>query len=197
LTTVFTLEALLKIIAFGFANCGSRSYIRSLWNQLDFIIVVISLISLVLPTNNLSSIKVVRLMKVLRPLRVISKNEGLKISIKALGVALPGIIDVIVVLFIFIFICGVIGVNYFKGRFFDCDYAIFETEGSPINVLGYQIETKWDCINSGAEWKNSFINFDSITDAMQTFFILSTAVGWSDIMYQAATIKGLDLVHSQ
>jgi Ion transport protein len=31
---------------------------------------------------------------------------------------------------------------------------------------------------------------------MQAFFIISTAVGWSDIMYQAASIRGLDLAHS-
>lgn len=154
LTSIFALEAAVKIIAFGFAKCGSRSYIRSLWNQLDFVIVIISIVSTMLPTSNLQAIKIVRLMKVLRPLRVISRNEGLKISIRALGVALPGIFDVIVVLFIFIFICGVIGVNYFKGRFFDCDYSIFETEGDPMNSLGYQIDTKWDCVNSGAEWKN-------------------------------------------
>ena len=42
LTVVFSLEMLLKIIAFGFLNCGSTSYLRSIWNILDMIIVIIS-----------------------------------------------------------------------------------------------------------------------------------------------------------
>jgi voltage-dependent calcium channel T type alpha-1G len=120
LTVIFMAEAIMKIIAYGFVFCGSTSYIRSSWNALDLTIVVISVTSLMLPTTNLNSIKVIRLMKILRPLRVISRNQGLKISIRTLGVALPGIFNVILVTFLFLFICGIIGVNYFKGRLYDC-----------------------------------------------------------------------------
>lgn len=42
LTAIFIIEAILKIIANGFVNCGSKSYIRSMWNTLDFFIVGIS-----------------------------------------------------------------------------------------------------------------------------------------------------------
>ena len=42
LTTIFGLEAVLKIIAFGFLRCGSTSYIKNSWNTLDFIIASIS-----------------------------------------------------------------------------------------------------------------------------------------------------------
>lgn len=74
LTLIFIAEAGMKIIAYGFALCGSTSYIRSSWNALDLGIVIISMTSLMLPTTNLNSIKVIRLMKILRPLRVISRN---------------------------------------------------------------------------------------------------------------------------
>lgn len=131
MTIIFIAEAGLKIITYGFAFCGSTSYIRNSWNILDLGIVIISVASLMLPTTNLNSIKAIRLMKILRPLRVISRNQGLKISIRTLGVALPGIINVILVTIIFLFICGIIGVNYFKGRFFDCE--------SDFEVLGYAL----------------------------------------------------------
>jgi hypothetical protein len=45
MTTVFFLEMLTKIIAFGFMFCGENSYIRNGWNILDFIIVAASLFS--------------------------------------------------------------------------------------------------------------------------------------------------------
>ena len=58
---------------------------------MDFIVVTITLISYFVQTRNLNSIKLLRLLKVLRPLRAISKNESLKVSIKALGIAISGI----------------------------------------------------------------------------------------------------------
>ena len=45
-TIIFSLEAILKIIAFGFTLNGKTSYLRNLWNMLDFIIVILSIISL-------------------------------------------------------------------------------------------------------------------------------------------------------
>ena len=44
LTFVFTLEAVMKILADGFIMCGSKSYIRSPWNILDFLVVLFSVI---------------------------------------------------------------------------------------------------------------------------------------------------------
>ena len=45
-TTIFTIEAVLKIIAHGFILNGKKSYLRNSWNILDFIIVVSALLSL-------------------------------------------------------------------------------------------------------------------------------------------------------
>ena len=42
-------------------------------------------------------------------------------------------------------------------------------------------------------WKNSFLNYDNIFSAMQAFFIICTTVSWSELMYQAAYIRGPDL----
>ena len=53
----------------------------------------------------------------------------------------------IAVLFFLIF--AIIGVNFFKGIFYYCEYAhIKEMSGFDVNSL----DTKWDCINIGAEW---------------------------------------------
>ena len=144
LTAIFSVEATLKLVAFGFAFCGSTSYIRNSWNILDFFVVIITLISYFVQTRNLNSIKSLRLLKVLRPLRAISKNESLKVSIKALGIAISGIITIMIVCLLFYFVFGIISVNYFRGQFYDCDE----------DFMGERPDTKWECLNHGGIWKN-------------------------------------------
>lgn len=91
--------------------------------MIDFVIVIVSVISLAFNSANLNVIKVLRLLRVIRPLRVISRNDGLKVSIMSLGIALPGIINVMIVSLLFYLIFGVIGINYMKGKFYTCNIA--------------------------------------------------------------------------
>ena len=42
ISVIFTVEALLKITAYGFLFNGPKSYFRVFWNWLDFIIVIFS-----------------------------------------------------------------------------------------------------------------------------------------------------------
>lgn len=46
-TALFTIELILKVIVLGFLMNGPESYIRNAWNQMDFVIVAISLISII------------------------------------------------------------------------------------------------------------------------------------------------------
>jgi voltage-dependent calcium channel L type alpha-1D len=71
-STVFFLECFLKIIAYGFMM-HKGSYLRSSWNQLDFFIVVVSLLSL-FDFGPGSGLKAFRTVRVLRPLRMIGRN---------------------------------------------------------------------------------------------------------------------------
>lgn len=150
LTAVFTIEAVFKIVTFGFLFNKSKSYMRNTWNIMDSVVVVVSIISLAMQSNKIKTVKILRLLRVLRPLRVISRNKGLKIGIQALFKALPNIFNVIVVSLLFFIIFAIIGVNYFKGSFFYCqsgDDLIFDVERL--------VETKWDCFNFGGAWLNA------------------------------------------
>ena len=79
-TGIFTIEAMLKIIALGFLLNGKRSYLRDSWNILDFTIVVSGLIT-ISGQSNIGFFKVLRIMRVLRPLRLITRVKGLKLVI--------------------------------------------------------------------------------------------------------------------
>ena len=80
MTSIFCLEALLKIIALGFILNGPKSYLFDAWNVLDFMIVAFSVVSLSIDTD-LSFIKVLRVARILRPLRLIQHSEGLRVAI--------------------------------------------------------------------------------------------------------------------
>jgi hypothetical protein len=58
--------------------------------------------------------------KVLRVLRLIGRNEGLKIAVKSLLMGLPNILNVAVIMFLFFLVFGVIAVSQFKGRLYSC-----------------------------------------------------------------------------
>ena len=57
MTTIIIFEALIKIVALGFAFNGKESYLRSVWNKLDFAIALIS-ISTFFNLDNFSALKV-------------------------------------------------------------------------------------------------------------------------------------------
>lgn len=73
-TSLFSLEAAIKILLFGFIFNGSKSYIRLPWNALDFFVIVVSVISYLPLGANLQFYKAMRMLRILRPLRMIQRN---------------------------------------------------------------------------------------------------------------------------
>lgn len=67
----FGVEFLFKIIAYGFVM-EENAYLRESWNILDFIIVVCSFIDISIASIDLGFVKILRLLRTLRPLRLIS-----------------------------------------------------------------------------------------------------------------------------
>ena len=82
-TWLFFAECIIKILALGFVMDGG-AYLRDSWSQLDFFIVVTSMIDLSLGDINLPFIKILRLLRALRPLRVVSHSKSLRLIVSAL-----------------------------------------------------------------------------------------------------------------
>ena len=73
--SLFCLEAILKIIAYGFV-LDQNTYLRDPWNWIDFIIVVAGIINLIFKINsNLLSLQVFRLLK---PLKTMTYSPNLR-----------------------------------------------------------------------------------------------------------------------
>lgn len=72
MTVLFFIEMALKICAHGFVLMP-KAYLRSAWNILDFVVVVISMIQLVTnDSGNLESLRSLRTLRALRPLRYLN-----------------------------------------------------------------------------------------------------------------------------
>ncbi|XP_014902591.1 sodium channel protein type 2 subunit alpha-like isoform X2 [Poecilia latipinna] len=180
-TFIFILEMLLKWMAYGFAK-----YFTNAWCWLDFLIVDVSLVSLVanaLEYSELGPIKSLRTLRALRPLRALSRFEGMRVVVNALMGAIPSIFNVLLVCLIFWLIFSIMGVNLFAGKFYFCEN---NTTGQPF--LPAEVKNETECKEKekeGAVWKNVKVNFDNVAMGYLALLQVATFKGWMDIMYAA------------
>ncbi|XP_071396118.1 sodium channel, voltage-gated, type I like, alpha b isoform X9 [Centroberyx affinis] len=187
-TYVFILEMLLKWVAYGFVK-----YFTNAWCWLDFLIVDVSLVSLVanaLGYSELSAIKSLRTLRALRPLRALSRFEGMRVVVNALLGAIPSIMNVLLVCLIFWLIFSIMGVNLFAGKYYHCVNTTTD-EILPIDV----VNNRSDClalVNDSARWKNVKINFDNVGAGYLALLQVATFKGWMDIMYAAVDSRNVE-----
>lgn len=93
----FAIEFFLKIVAFGFH--GNNSYLDDSWNKLDFCLVIISLIDIMLTDVDLSIMKIFRLLRIFRPLRLLTRNQNMRLIVNAMFMSFEAIFDVLLVVF--------------------------------------------------------------------------------------------------
>ncbi|XP_058513176.1 sodium channel protein type 5 subunit alpha isoform X1 [Ochotona princeps] len=189
-TYVFVLEMLLKWVAYGF-----KKYFTNAWCWLDFLIVDVSLISLVANTlgfAEMGPIKSLRTLRALRPLRALSRFEGMRVVVNALVGAIPSIMNVLLVCLIFWLIFSIMGVNLFAGKFGRC---INQTEGDlPLNHTVVNNKSECESFNVTGElyWTKVKVNFDNVGAGYLALLQVATFKGWMDIMYAAVDSRGYE-----
>ncbi|KAI4544135.1 hypothetical protein MG293_004401 [Ovis ammon polii] len=159
-TYIFILEMLLKWVAYGY-----KTYFTNAWCWLDFLIVDVSLVTLVANTlgySDLGPIKSLRTLRALRPLRALSRFEGMRVVVNALIGAIPSIMNVLLVCLIFWLIFSIMGVNLFAGKFYEC---INTTNG--LRFPTNEVENRSAClalmnVSQNVRWKNLKVNFDNV-----------------------------------
>ena len=120
MTGAFTLECIIKVIAFGFIMTQT-AYIRDPWNVLDFTIVLSAVAGFVMPPGvNISAVKSLRILRILRPLKIISKNKSLKIALTSLVNSIPKIANLQVIVFFFMFLLAILQTTLFSGKMYSC-----------------------------------------------------------------------------
>ena len=116
---VYTIESLLRMFALGFV-LGPNSYLRNVYNQLEFVIVVSSWGFLILRSTGfdenfrLDSLRALRLILCLRHLKGVA---SLLAVMQTIGESLPLLVSVIDFTLMFGFFYGLVGVSLFGGSF--------------------------------------------------------------------------------
>jgi Ion transport protein len=78
---IFAVEAAMKIMVYGLL-LDKTAYLRSAWNVLDFVTVVVGVALACVGesgTSHLSSLRSLRTLRALRPIRVASRAPGMKV----------------------------------------------------------------------------------------------------------------------
>ncbi|KAK9829920.1 hypothetical protein WJX72_008649 [[Myrmecia] bisecta] len=200
-TYVFLTELVLKVISLGLVM-HPGAYLRISWNQLDCIIVVTSMVSLYNNNPALASFKTLRLMRALRPLRLISRFKGMMIVVEALLRSLPSVANVVAFGMFEFLIFSILGVQLFAGKLYFCNQAAIN--GVTVVhrdqcVPGTFICTAADnCPNLGQEterqWQNNFFTFDNVGEGMLSLFIVSTLDNYMDVItYHLMDAVGVDM----
>ncbi|XP_036926405.1 voltage-dependent L-type calcium channel subunit alpha-1S isoform X3 [Sturnira hondurensis] len=204
---VFSVEATMKIIAYGFLF-HQDAYLRSGWNALDFIIVFLGVFTVILEQVNviqsntapLSSkgagldVKALRAFRVLRPLRLVSGVPSLQVVLNSIFKAMLPLFHIALLVLFMVIIYAIIGLELFKGKMHKTCYfvgtdivATVENEkpspcartgsGRPCTINGSECRGGWPGPNRG------ITHFDNFGFSMLTVYQCITMEGWTEVLY--------------
>ena len=109
--TIFTCEAILKIIAF------KKNYFKDSWNLFDLTVVILTLVVMGLKLLNIESIgkqaSILRSVRILRVLRIVKKFKKLQIIFKTLVESAPSMASLGLLLLLLFFIYAILGITLF------------------------------------------------------------------------------------
>ncbi|CAH2312283.1 voltage-dependent T-type calcium channel subunit alpha-1I [Pelobates cultripes] len=115
-TTVFVLEAILKLVAFGF-----RRFFKDRWNQLDLAIVLLSVMGITLEEIEINAalpinptiIRIMRVLRITRVLKLLKMATGMRALLDTVVQALPQVGNLGLLFMLLFFIYAALGVELF------------------------------------------------------------------------------------
>ncbi|XP_032588208.2 voltage-dependent calcium channel type A subunit alpha-1 isoform X20 [Drosophila mojavensis] len=196
---IFCVEASLKILALGLV-LHKHSYLRNIWNIMDFFVVVTGAMTIFAEANIDVDLRMLRSFRVLRPLKLVSRIPSLQVVLKSIIKAMAPLLQIGLLVLFAIVIFAIIGLEFYSGALHKTCYSLEDpnklvkegesetpcntdntTEkagGSYVcNITTSMCLEKWDGPNSG------ITSFDNIGFAMLTVFQCITMEGWTAILY--------------
>ncbi|XP_076286450.1 calcium voltage-gated channel subunit cacophony isoform X16 [Lasioglossum baleicum] len=197
---IFCVEASLKILALGFV-LHRGSYLRNIWNIMDFFVVVTGFITAFSQGIDLDmDLRTLRAIRVLRPLKLVSGIPSLQVVLKSIIKAMAPLLQIGLLVLFAIVIFAIIGLEFYSGTLHKTCYSIRDIhfivkegeQASPCNtdnkseapfgahVCDANVSTcmdHWEGPNFG------ITSFDNIGFAMLTVFQCITMEGWTAILY--------------
>ncbi|OQR72761.1 voltage-dependent calcium channel type A subunit alpha-1-like, partial [Tropilaelaps mercedesae] len=197
---IFCVEASLKILALGLI-LHSGSYLRSVWNMMDFVVVASGIVTIIIPDNMDLDLRTLRAIRVLRPLKLVSGIPSLQVVLSSIIKAMAPLLQIGLLVLFAIVIFAIIGLEFYSGILHKSCYSL--EDPSDIVPEGEQ-ETPcysyvmasnvpngaFKCDNSSSFCKEGWngpnygiTSFDNIFFAMLTVFQCITMEGWTQMLY--------------
>ncbi|KAM7415234.1 hypothetical protein PAMA_019854 [Pampus argenteus] len=164
-TCVFVVEMILKVVAFGF-----KRYFTNGWCWLDFLVVIVSLVSVASINLGYSDLKPI---KCLRALRTVSRFQSTRVVVDVLLSLVPSIFDMLLVSMLVCCIFSILGVHLFAGKFYYC----YNATSNEV-FLNEQVANKTQCFElieanfTEVYWKNAPFHFDNLNAGSLTLLIM-------------------------
>ncbi|KAK8858595.1 hypothetical protein IAR55_002824 [Kwoniella newhampshirensis] len=198
LGTVFVMEAGIKIIADGFIF-APNAYLLSLWNVLDFIILITLLVNTTTSLIYIGGLsRVTRSLKSFRALRLITLFARLRDTLHAvLFAGALKILDASILMVLYLIPFAVWGLNIFSGLLYYCNDSdssglstcISEfTTSSVDDSLSYLVPRVW----ANPKLDASIWSFDDFRQSILILFEIVSLEGWIDVMFSVMNIVGRD-----
>ncbi|XP_067275630.1 voltage-dependent T-type calcium channel subunit alpha-1H isoform X2 [Pseudorasbora parva] len=158
-TIVFVIEALLKLVAFGF-----QRFFKDRWNQLDLAIVLLSIMGITLEEIKMNAalpinptiIRIMRVLRIARVLKLLKMATGMRALLDTVMQALPQVGNLGLLFMLLFFIYAALGVELFG---------------------------KLECSDHNpCEGLSRHATFENFGMAFLTLFRVSTGDNWSGIM---------------
>ncbi|KAJ8283607.1 hypothetical protein COCON_G00024570 [Conger conger] len=158
-TATFVLEAVLKLIAFGF-----RRFFKDRWNQLDLAIVLLSVMGITLEEIEINAslpinptiIRIMRVLRIARVLKLLKMATGMRALLDTVVQALPQVGNLGLLFMLLFFIYAALGVELFGELVCNADYP---------------------CVGMSRH-----ATFENFCMAFLTLFQVSTGDNWNGIM---------------
>ncbi|XP_074972052.1 voltage-dependent L-type calcium channel subunit alpha-1S-like [Phalacrocorax aristotelis] len=200
----FAIEAMLKIIAYGFLF-HTDAYLQNGWNVLDFSIVSLGLITMTLEQVNAKQggtsggkggfdVKALRAFRVLRPLRLVSGVPSLQVVLNSIIKAMVPLLHIALLVLFMIIIYAIVGQELFKGKMHKTCYylgtdviaTVVSEKPAPCTSSGHGRH----CTINGTECRSGWpgpndgiTHFDNFGFAMLTVYQRITMEGWTEVLY--------------
>ncbi|CAE7503653.1 NaCP60E [Symbiodinium natans] len=195
---VMLLEMFVRMMVMGLwkhpSECGPGElpgYFRVPWHVLDFVICLGGLTYLIAEMfaaglAELRSVRALKMISMLRPLRLIGKTSSVRLIIESLLAAIPTLINMTMVSALFYLGFALLFVGFFKGALYHCSL-------DPQGDLMPEIVTKKDCLKAGGEWINSESHFDAVTYSLVALLHIGSGEGWIDVTLNIIGAQGVEL----
>ncbi|KAF3910270.1 hypothetical protein ABW21_db0205254 [Orbilia brochopaga] len=189
--SLFTLEAVIKIIADGL-YWTPNAYLRNFWGVIDSLVLITLWISVGTSFADQGEIaRAVGAFKALRALRLLNVSDSARETFHSMLFGARKLISASFVSLSLLIPFAIYGVNLFAGKMVSCndgsvaqlDDCVFEYASSPFN---------WNMLAPRVA-QNPWYDFDNFGDSLFILFQIVSQEGWTDVLWQAMSITGLNM----